>query len=250
MTHAPAPDAYLPWAQQLRETYDRREAAAFVLHGNVNDIFPLGGEYVSSRRYVEAMLSQGGYIVIGYDVSRGMRFQDMKEAHEFVKLANENRAEGDKLIRSVYDFPRDSLKALAFIEAFIVGIETSKRPVAVVLDYAEHVAPNGPPQTLTEVDRINSVTLQRFAQLFYERLQDPACARRGALHVRAEPARPVADPGAIGGGRRDRHSPSRRRRAQALHRLAAGQARGRRAGQGQKRALGGPARRTDRGAHA
>jgi hypothetical protein len=174
--------AYLPWAQQLRETYDRREAAAFVLHGNVNDIFPLGGEYVSSRRYVETMLARGGYIVIGYDVSRGMRFQDTKDAHEFVKLANENRAEGDKLIRSIYDFPRDSLKALAFIEAFIVGIETSKRPVAVVLDYAEHVAPNGLPQSLTEVDRINSVTLQRFAQLFYERLQDPG-ARDAALFM-------------------------------------------------------------------
>src|SRR5262249_19135807 len=75
--------------------------------------------------------------------------------------------------KSIYDFPRDSVKALAFIEAFIVGIESSKRPVAVILEYAEHLAPNGDPQTMTEVDRINTVTLQRFAQLFYERLQDP-----------------------------------------------------------------------------
>src|SRR5688572_2068972 len=182
MSEASTPEQYLPWAQRVRSTYDRREAAAFVLHGNVNDIFPLAGEYVTSRRYVEAMLSKGGYIVIGYDVSRGMRFQDQNEAHEFVKLANENRAEGDKLIKSIYDFPRDSLKALAFIEAFIVGIETSKRPVAVMLDYAEHVAPNGPAQALTEVDRINSVTLQRFAQLFYERLQEPA-ARDAVLFM-------------------------------------------------------------------
>jgi SpoVK/Ycf46/Vps4 family AAA+-type ATPase len=165
-------ETYLPWAERLRELYERREAAAFILHGNVNDIFPLGSEYVSSRHYVEAMLGKRDYIVVSYDVSRGMRFRDLADAQEFVRLANENRQDGDKLIRSIYDFPRDSLKALAFIEAFIVGIETSKRPVAVMLDYAEHVAPNGPPQSLTEVDRINSVTLQRFAQLFYERLQD------------------------------------------------------------------------------
>jgi AAA+ superfamily predicted ATPase len=76
------------------------------------------------------------------------------------------------LIKSIYDFPRESAKALAFIEAFIVGIEGSSRPVAVILDYAEHLAPNGDPLTMTEVDRVNSVTLQRFAQLFYERLQD------------------------------------------------------------------------------
>jgi SpoVK/Ycf46/Vps4 family AAA+-type ATPase len=182
MSESKASEPYLPWAERVRHTYDRREAAAFVLHGNVNDIFPLGGEYVSSRTYVEAMLAKGGYIVIGYDVSRGMRFSDPKDAEEFVSLANANRAEGDKLIRSVYDFPRDSLKALAFIEAFVVGIETSKRPVAVMLDYAEHVAPNGPAQSLTEVDRINSVTLQRFSRLFYDRLQD-AKARDAVLFL-------------------------------------------------------------------
>jgi hypothetical protein len=182
MNQAPTAEPYLPWAERVRKTYERREAAAFVLHGNVNDIFPLGGEYLSSRSYVEAMLAKGGYIVIGYDVSRGMRFHDAKEALEFVRLANENRSEGDKLVRSIYDFPRDSLKALAFIEAFVVGVETSQRPVAVMLDYAEHVAPNGSPQTLTEVDRINSVTLQRFAQLFYERLQDPK-SRDAALFM-------------------------------------------------------------------
>src|SRR5262245_9718317 len=119
------------------------------------------------------MLRRGGYIVINYDVSRGMRFLDEQEAKAFVALANQNLPPGDKIIKSIYDFPRDSVKALAFIEAFIVGIESSKRPVAVILEYAEHLAPNGDPQTMTEVDRINTVTLQRFAQLFFERLQDP-----------------------------------------------------------------------------
>ena len=57
MTAVQTQEQYLPWAQRVRDTYDRREAAAFVVHGNVNDIFPLAGEYVSSRRYVEAMLS-------------------------------------------------------------------------------------------------------------------------------------------------------------------------------------------------
>jgi SpoVK/Ycf46/Vps4 family AAA+-type ATPase len=182
MALTPESQVHPPWAARIRDTYARREAAAFVLHGNVNDIFPLAGQYVSSRRYVESMLAKGQYIVIGYDVSRGMRFEDAKEAEEFVRLANLHRGDGDKLIRSVYDFPRDSLKALAFIEAFIVGLDGSKRPVALMLDYAEHVAPNGSPSSLTEIDRINSVTLQRFARLFYERLLDPG-ARDAALFM-------------------------------------------------------------------
>lgn len=164
---------YTAWAEQFRQAYARRESAFFVLHDNVADIFPLGGQYVPCRAYLEAMLTRGDYITIYYDVSRGMRFSHDADARRFVELANQNLPPDQRLIRSIYDFPKECLKALAFIEAFIVGIEASERPVAIVLEYGEHLAPNGDPQNLTEVDRINAVTLQRFAQLFYERLQDP-----------------------------------------------------------------------------
>jgi len=166
-------EAYLPWAQSFRDGYDRRESAMFVLHDNIGDIFPLEGQYVSSRRYLASMLARGGYIIIHYDVSRGMRFGDRRDAQTFLRLANQNRGRGQELIKSIYDFPREPTRALAFMEAFIVGVEAADRPVGIILDYAEHIAPNGDPQTMSEADRINSVTLQRFAQLFYERLQDP-----------------------------------------------------------------------------
>jgi hypothetical protein len=165
--------AYVAWAEALRSSYARRESAFFVIHDNIADVYPLRGDYVSCRGYLDALLEKSGFIVINYDVSRGMRFQDDADARRFVELANKNLPPGQHLIRSIYDFPKESLKALAFIEAFIVGIEASERPVAVVLEYAEHLAPNGDPHTMSEVDRINSVTLQRFSQLFYERLQNP-----------------------------------------------------------------------------
>jgi SpoVK/Ycf46/Vps4 family AAA+-type ATPase len=164
---------YVPWAERLRQAYDRRESACFILHNNIDDLFPLGGDYVSCPAYVEAMLTRGGFIIIRYDVSRGMRFADEADARYFVDLANKNLPTGQQIIRSIYDFPKDSVKALAFIEAFIVAIESSQRPVAVMLEYADHLAPNGDPQNMAEMDRINGVTLQRFARLFYERLQDP-----------------------------------------------------------------------------
>jgi AAA+ superfamily predicted ATPase len=163
----------LPWIKAMREVYERRESALFVLHNNIGDIFPLEGQYVSCRRCLEQAFRARGYVIILYDVSRGMRFLDDSDAEEFMKLANENLKPGERIIRSIYDFPRDSARALSFIEAFIVGVEGSARPVAVILDYAEHLAPNGDPLTMTEVDRVNTVTLQRFAQLFYERLQEP-----------------------------------------------------------------------------
>ncbi|MBI4701856.1 MAG: ATP-binding protein [Deltaproteobacteria bacterium] len=165
-------ETYLPWAQAIRDGYSRREAAMFILHNNIADIFPLGGEYVPCRRYLERMLERGEYIIINYDVSRGMRFYKDEEARAFMELANQNRRPSEQLIRSIYDFPRESTKALAFVEAFVVGVESAKRPVAVILEYAEHLAPNGDPQTMAETDRINTVTLERFAQLFHERLHD------------------------------------------------------------------------------
>ncbi len=165
-------ETVLPWAQAIRDSYNRRESAVFAVHNNIGDIFPLEGEYVSCRRYIEDMLRKGGYIIINYDVSRGMRFLDDADAKSFVELANQHRKPSEWLVKNIYDFPRESTKALAFIEAFIVGVEASQRPVAVLLEYAEHLAPNGDPQTMTEIDRINTVTIERFAQLFYERLQD------------------------------------------------------------------------------
>lgn len=175
----------LPWAMALKDAYNRGESAMMLLHNNIADIFPLGGQYVSARRYLEHTFRERGYIIISFDVSRGMRFHDDREAEEFLKLANENLKPGDRLLRSIYDFPRESIKALAFIEAFVVGVEGASRPVAVLLDYAAELAPNGDPSTMTEVDRINAVTLQRFAQLFYERLQDSA--QRDALCVLFSP---------------------------------------------------------------
>jgi hypothetical protein len=49
-------EPYLPWAIELREAYERREAAMFVLHNNIGDVFPRGGEYVSCREYLEQIL--------------------------------------------------------------------------------------------------------------------------------------------------------------------------------------------------
>jgi len=165
-------ESQLAWASSLRDAYNRRESAMFVLHNNIADIFPQGGAYVPCRRYLEQTFRERGYIVILYDVSRGMRFLDDRDAEEFLKLANQNIKPGERVIRSIYDFPRDGARALAFIEAFIVGVDAATRPVAVILDYAGDLAPNGDPLSMSDADRINAVTLQRFAQLFHERLQD------------------------------------------------------------------------------
>ena len=173
---------YEPWAEAIRAAYGRRESATFILHENIHDRVPQGNEYVSCRTYLETMLKRRDYVVISYDVSRGMRFLDERDAEEFVNLANRGRPPDGKLIRSVFDFPKESTKALAYIEAIILGVEASKRPIAVLIDYADQLAPNAQAATMSETDRMNVVTLQRFARIFYERLQDTS-ARDAALFL-------------------------------------------------------------------
>ena len=104
-------DSYEPWADEFRSAYDRAESAMFVLHNNIGDIYPKDGQYISCRRYLERMLEHTNYVVINYDVSRGMRFLNDADAQAFVKLANKGRDPDDRLIRSIYDFPKDSLRA-------------------------------------------------------------------------------------------------------------------------------------------
>lgn len=173
---------YLDWAEEIRQRYQGGESAMFLLHNNIADQFPFEGEYLSCRGYLQKMLARGNYITIRYDVSRGMRFESDEEGERFVKLANLRREADAPIVKSIYDFPKDSIRALAYIEAFIVGLQSESRPVAVIIEYANQLAPNGTPQSLTEVDRINGVTLQRFATLFYERLQD-ATARDAVCFV-------------------------------------------------------------------
>ncbi len=163
---------YQPWANQIRFTYERRESATFVLHGNISDVFPWEGEFVGARAYLETMLDRRDYVLISFDVSRGMRFFRESDAAHFVRMANEGRPADAPLIKSVYDFPHTGEKALSFIEALLSDRSAMNRPIAVLIDFADELVPSLTSGPLSDSGRTNAVTLQRFARLFYDRLQD------------------------------------------------------------------------------
>jgi SpoVK/Ycf46/Vps4 family AAA+-type ATPase len=142
------PDKTLPaWAEDLRRRYVRGEASVFVLHGNVYDAVISGGETLSITEFLgNVLLQETKETVAVYNVATGVRF--LKRAKGVDHL--------DDLL-----LPEDKTRALAAIERLLIA----STKTAVILEYAEALAPAGDPNFQSESDRGAVVTLHRWSFL-------------------------------------------------------------------------------------
>jgi transitional endoplasmic reticulum ATPase len=142
------PEKTLPaWAEDLRRRYVRGEASVFVLHGNVYDAVISGGETLSITEFLgNALLQETKETVVVYNVATGVRF--LKRAKGVDHL--------DDLL-----LPEDKTRALAAIERLLIA----STKTAVILEYAEALAPAGDSNFQSESDRGAIVTLHRWSFL-------------------------------------------------------------------------------------
>jgi transitional endoplasmic reticulum ATPase len=137
-----------PWADDLRRRYLRGEASIFVLHGNVYDVVLSGGRTLTLTEFLgNVLLKDSKEIVAVYNVATGVRF--LKQPAGLAADADEMLASGEK--------PR----VLAAIERLLM----SQTRTAVILEYAEVVAPAGDSNFQSEADRAAIVTLHRWSFL-------------------------------------------------------------------------------------
>jgi transitional endoplasmic reticulum ATPase len=135
------------WAEDLRRRYVRGEASVFVLHGNVYDAVLCGGETLSITEFLgNVLLQETKETVIVYNVATGVRF--LKRAKGVDHL--------DDLL-----LPEDKTRALAAIERLLIA----STKTAIILEYAEALAPAGDPNFQSESDRGAVVTLHRWSFL-------------------------------------------------------------------------------------
>jgi AAA+ superfamily predicted ATPase len=169
------------WAEEMRQVFRAGATSQFVLHGNVFDLVPApdgrgGTDFVSLADFLTGTMFQPFDVVVRYDRGRGVRieppepgradaFKPVEEVLRFLKGVDAFRgapaafdAVADKLERlDLRDqLPRDPKRALEIVDrilAFsrrrakvqdgkVVGIPLK---VAVVLDYAQFIAPQGDP---------------------------------------------------------------------------------------------------------
>jgi SpoVK/Ycf46/Vps4 family AAA+-type ATPase len=134
-----------PWTEELRRRYLRGEALQFVLHGNVTDLVLSGGRFIRMSDFLsEVLLAPSKDVVIQYNVATGVRFAKKKTTVPGM----------DEL-----SLLRDADKILPALEQLLHDVDK----VAVIIDYAEMIAPAGDPNFFSSADRQSVVTLHRWS---------------------------------------------------------------------------------------
>jgi hypothetical protein len=192
------PDASTPtlpaWAVEMRQVFRAGATSQFVLHGNVFDLVPAadgrgGARFVSLADFLTGTMFQPFDVVIRYDRGRGVRieppdpgrpdaYKPVEEVLRFLKGVDAFRgapaafdAVADRLEKlDLRDqLPRDPKRALEIVDRVLAFARRRAKvqdgkvvgaplKVAVVLDYAHFIAPQGDPiyvadlsQTLIQV---------------------------------------------------------------------------------------------------
>jgi AAA+ superfamily predicted ATPase len=135
------------WAEELRRRYLRNEASIFVLHGNVYDTVVHEGRMLALTDFLTGVLLRESKETIAvYNLATGVRFAKRARA---VQGAEE----------LIADAPRD--KVLLALEHLV----TAGAKTAVIIEYAETLAPAAETSFQTDADRASVVTLHRWSFL-------------------------------------------------------------------------------------
>jgi ATP-dependent 26S proteasome regulatory subunit len=135
------------WAEDLRRRYLRGEASMFVLHGNVYDVVVHGQKTSSLVDFLtDVLLKDTRESIAVYNMATGPRFA--------------RRAAGAGTLDDVLGETHKD-KVLPALERLLVG---SMR-AAVILEYAESLAPAGDPTFQADADRSAIIMLHRWSTL-------------------------------------------------------------------------------------
>jgi transitional endoplasmic reticulum ATPase len=154
------PNALLPaWAEELRGRYLAGEAIQFLLHGNVHDLVPYEGDFITLREFLVRGLLNSKDVILFYDASEGLSFARPEMKERFFKALNVRMSIlGEP---PMYDLPQDPAHLLPVLEDFLL---TPGVRAALVLDFVESLVPMGDMGFLGREDRANLITLQRWAK--------------------------------------------------------------------------------------
>jgi hypothetical protein len=169
------------WAEEMRQVFKAGATSQFVLHGNVFDLVPApdgkgGLDFVGLGEFLTGTMFQPFDVVIRYDRGRGMRleppdpsrdgaYKGVEEVFRFLKGVDAFRAApaaldavADKMEKlDLRDqLPRDPKRALELVDRVLAfarrrtkvqdgKVVASPLKVAVILDYAHFIAPQGDP---------------------------------------------------------------------------------------------------------
>ncbi len=163
------PAWYPPWARELAELYFSGTTCLFILHGNVHDLIRCQStrpeSYCNLPEFLATQLFGSWDIVLHYDLGRGLRplaGNDPKRLQAMVQYLTGRLGE-------VASWPRDPDSVLLLLEKLIernlLEEDAARRKsIGIMLDYAQYLAPDGDPASLSRGQGANLVRLLSWAQ--------------------------------------------------------------------------------------
>jgi AAA+ superfamily predicted ATPase len=167
MSTTNAPLEVLPdWARELSEKYYSRTLSMFALHGNVRDLVPVRRngkiEFVSLHEFLREALFGTRDLVLTYDRGGGISFANTDMQADFrLALSGYDSFHGSSYSQAL---PRNPDSVLNMLESYLRVRVGDRKTIAVILDFAETIAPAGDGSSMGSEDRNTIVILKRWAQ--------------------------------------------------------------------------------------
>ena len=159
--------SFPPWAKMLAERYYTKTISTFILHGAVRDLQPAddgrgGKRFLALRAFLADELFGSRDLVAFYDRSSGIRLATSEMQKDFISAVSGY----DTLFGTEYakSMPKDPARAFPLLESYARVRIADGKSVAIVIDFAETVAPAGDLGYMPGEDRYALVTLVKWAQ--------------------------------------------------------------------------------------
>jgi len=158
-------EALPAWALELSEKYYSRSFSMFVLHGNVRDLVPLGRkdgtEFVPLEHFLTKALFGQRDLVLHYDRG-GLSFGSAENQADFRRaLEGYDSFHGTSFAQGL---PRNPDAVLNILDNYLRLRIADNKKIALVLDFAETIAPSGDISGMSAEDRNSLVILKRWAR--------------------------------------------------------------------------------------
>src|SRR5664280_1176334 len=150
------------WARELSEKYYSGVTSMFVLHGNVRDLAAWkrsdGTEFPPLQRFLREALFGARDLVLFYDRGGGLSFGNPDMKADFERALSGY----DSFHRTNYanGLPRNPDGVLNILDNYLRLRLLDKKKIAVVIDFAETIAPSGDSSGMTPEDRNSLVILK------------------------------------------------------------------------------------------
>src|SRR5713226_8976927 len=159
-------DALPAWARELSEKYYSRSFALFVLYGNVRDLVPLrtqdATKFVPLDKFLSGALFGQRDLVLHYDRG-GLNFGSADTQADFRRaLEGYDSFHGSNFSQG--GLPRNPDAVLNVLDNYLRLRIADGKKIALVIDFAETIAPAGDVSSMSADDRNALVILKRWAR--------------------------------------------------------------------------------------